>query len=208
MKRSQKRGAKRKSRVNKIYKSPNSTVFNVNCECLMTLRGANASSAVQCFESGLAYINISNLLTTATTFTENTTRFAMYRINGVKIEARPIFEPSSTTVNEHIVFGLGFYPSQTAAYIGSNQVMNYDKSLVCSTNQPIMSRKQTFYNNYYEGTGSGGYGTWNASSSASGITGSIQIGNYPAMTAFASAASIAIVRVIFNVTFKEKQLTA
>lgn len=209
MQRSKKRVSRKQNRVSKIYKQPNSTVFNINVESAMTLRILNAGNTVFCVESSnLAYRNVSDILTSATSFTEMTSRFSMYRINSLKIECRSVHDPSTVNIFEYILFGLGFFPATTSAAIGSSQVMNYDKSLIMSTNQAIMSRKQTFYNNYFEGTGSGGYGTWNSSGAASSLTGTIQIGNYTPGANAASQFNVAVARIIFNITFKEKQLTA
>lgn len=210
MQRSKKRtNRKPKSSRSKIYKQPNSSIFNINVEAIMTIRIQNLGNTVGCNEnSNLVYRNVSDMLTSSATFSEMSSRFSMYRINALKIECRSIHEPVSTNIPEYIIFGLGFFPASTSTSIGSNQVMNYDKSLIMSTNQTLMSRKQTFYNNYFEGTGSGGYGTWNSSGSVSSLVGSIQLGNYSPSTTASSTFTLAIARIIFNVTFKEKQLTA
>ena len=210
MQRSKKRtNRKSKASRTRIYKQPNSSIFNVNVESIMTLRIQNLGTAIGCQEnSNLTYRNVADMLTSSATFSEMSSRFSMYRLNGVKIECRSIHEPTTANIPEYIIFGLGFFPASTSTAIGSNQVMNYDKSLIMSTNQTLMSRKQTFYNNYFEGTGSGGYGTWNSSGSVSSLVGSIQLGNYGSATTASSTFSLAIARIIYNVTFKEKQLTA
>lgn len=210
MQRAKKRGTRKtKNRSARIYKQPNSTIFNVNVEATMTIRILASGNTCLCVEnSNLAYRDVSSMLTSANSFTEMTSRFSMYRINGLKLEVRSTHDPGSANIYEYIIFGLGFFPATTSSAIGSTQVMNYDKSLIMSTNQTIMSRKQTFYNNYFEGTGSGGYGTWNSSSAASSLTGSIQIGNYSSLSTAGGAFNVAVARVIFNITFKEKQLTA
>lgn len=154
------------------------------------------------------YKDVAVILAAETTFTEMASRFSMYRINGLKVECRTVFEPASSTNLEHQVIWIGFFPSVTGSYIGGNQISNYDKSLITSTNQVLMSRKQTFYNNYFEGSGAGGYGTWNSVTTYSQLPGSIQIAVATPRTAFLATASLFHVRFIFNITFKEKQLTS
>ena len=201
-KRSKKRVGRRQK--DKIYKNPGSSSLSINVES--TARVEHTPSTYQ-FSSTQKYWDIAVILGGETTFTEMAARFSMYRINGIKIEARSIFEPSSGTNLEHMIFWVGFFPSVTTSYIGSNAVANYDKSLITSTNQPLMSRKMTFYNNYFEGTGAGGYGTWNSVSTVSQMTGSIHIACNAPRVAFLSNSSLIHLRVILNVTFKEKQLT-
>lgn len=89
MQRVKKRVVKRSNRTSKIYKQPNSTVFNVNVEAVMTLRILTSGNTVLCVEnSNLAYRDVSTMLTSANSFSEMASRFSMYRINGVKIEVR------------------------------------------------------------------------------------------------------------------------
>lgn len=153
------------------------------------------------------YINVADIFGADTTFTEMAARFSMYRINGVKIEMRSIFNPNSATNIDHQVAYIGFFPSVTGSHIGNNQVANYDKSVIASTNQVLMSRKQTFYQNFFEGSGGGGYGTWNSVSTYSQIPGSLQVAVTSPRQAFLATASLFHVRLMFSVTFKEKQLT-
>ena len=193
-------------RQNKMYKNPSSSSLSLNVEHGNTVEYTTSSYRFRISPNN-QYIDVAAMLAGETTFTEMAARFSMYRINGLKIEARAIFEPSSNTNLEHQVVWLGFFPSVTGSYIGSNQVMNYDKSLITSTNQTLMSRKMTFYNNYFEGSGGGGYGTWNSVTTYSQIPGSIQIAVTTPRSSFVVTSSLIHVRFIFNVTFKEKQLT-
>jgi len=192
----------------KMYKNPNASLFTINVEHNNRVQYNLSGTTAVLQSNGLAYINVADQLNNETTFTEMAARFSMYRINGLKIEARSVFEPSSGSNTEHQVIWIGFFPSFTSNYIGVNQVTNYDKSLIISSTQTLMSRKQTFYNNYFEGTGGGGYGTWNSVSSVSNLIGSIQVAGTTARTAFSATTSIVHVRFIWNITFKEKQLTA
>ena len=202
-KRSKKRIGRRQK--DKVYKNPGSSSLSVNVES--NQRVEHTTSTFQLTTTN-KFIDIATILGGETTFTEMAARFSMYRINGIKIEARSIFQPNSATNLEHMIFWVGFFPSVTGSYIGAQQVSNYDKSLLTSTNQTLMSRKMTFYNNYFEGTGAGGYGTWNSVSTVSQMTGSIQISCNAARVAFLATASLIHLRIILNITFKEKQLTA
>lgn len=189
----------------KLYKNINSSSLSINVESNNRIEHTTSNSRFA--SNTLQYLDIATILGGETTFTEMASRFSMYRINGIKLEARSIFEPNSTTNLEHVVFWVGFFPSVTASYIGGTAVSNYDKALITSTNQTLMSRKMTFYNNYFEGTGAGGYGTWNSVSTVSQMTGSIQIVTNAMRTAFLATASLFHLRIILNITFKEKQLT-
>lgn len=190
----------------KLYKNINSSSLSINVES--NNRIEHTSSTYRFASNTNQYLDIATILGAETTFTEMAARFSMYRINGIKIEARSIFEPSVSTNPEHVIFWVGFFPSVTSSYIGGTSVSNYDKSLITSTNQILMSRKMTFYNNYFEGTGAGGYGTWNSVSTVSQMTGSIQIATNAMRIPFAGTASLFHLRIILNITFKEKQLTA
>lgn len=208
MQRSKKRvNRKPKGRQTKLYKQPGSSVFNINVELSSLLRIPSGTNTLVYATSGLAYVDVATLLTGNSTFTEMSARFSMYRINGLKLEFRSLFSPPTNGVVEHVFLGAGFFPSVTSAAAGSSQVVNYDKSLIASTMQTLMSRKQTFYNNYFEGTGAGGYGTWNSVSAVSSITGSIQLGSQTTSTNATANTVVANLRHIFNITFKEKQLT-
>jgi len=202
-KRSKKRIGKRQK--DKIYKNPSSSSLSINVES--TYRIEHTTSTYQFNGTALKYVDIATLFASETTFTEMASRFSMYRINGIKIEARSLFEPHANTNLEHMIFWVGFFPSLTGSYVGASAVSNYDKSLITSTNQTLMSRKMTFYNNYFEGTGAGGYGTWNSVSTVSQMTGSIQVATNAPRVAFLGTASLIHLRIILNVTFKEKQLT-
>ena len=189
----------------KLYKNINSSSLSINVESNNRIEHTTSNSR---FASNLnQYLDIAAILGAETTFTEMASRFSMYRINGIKFEARSIFEPNSTTNLDHVIFWVGFFPSVTSSYVGGIVVSNYDKSLIMSTNQSLMSRKMTFYNNYFEGTGAGGYGTWNSVSTVSQMTGSIQISTNAMRTPFLATASLFHLRIILNITFKEKQLT-
>lgn len=192
----------------KMYKNPNASLFTINVEYGTRVQYNNGGSTAVLQSNGLAYVNVADQLNAETSFTEMASRFSMYRINGLKIEARSVFEPSTGSSPEHQVIWIGFFPSFTSNYIGVNQVTNYDKSLIISSTQTLMSRKQTFYNNFFEGTGGGGYGTWNSVYSVSNLVGSIQVAGTAARSSFLATTSIVHVRFIWNITFKEKQLTA
>lgn len=208
MQRAKKRGVrKNKGRQMRIYKNPNSTIFNSNVEFNSNIRLANAANIVSFTSSGFKYLDIATILTTSTAFTEMSARFSMYRINGMKLELRSLFSPPTNGINEHLFLAAGFFPSVTSAHAGASATLFYDKSLIASTNQVLMSRKQTFYNNYFEGTGAGGYGTWNSSSTVSALSGSISIESNPASSNATAHTLVAVLRIILNVTFKEKQLT-
>lgn len=209
MQRSKKRVTRKaKGRQSRIYKQPNSTIFNVNVETSPLVKINTGTNNIVFTYTGLKYLDVASIFASSTTFTEMSARFSMYRINSLKIEFRSLFSPPTNSVNEHQFVAVGFFPSTTASAIGDAQVMYYDKSLTASTMQSLMSRKQTFYNNYFEGTGAGGYGTWNSVSSVSSMTGSIQLGQQNGTNTASANTTIAILRIIFNVTFKEKQLTA
>lgn len=209
MQRSKKRvNRKPKGRQARIYKQPNSTIFNVNVEASPLVKINTGTNNIVFTSTGLKYVDVAVLFGVSTTFTEMSARFSMYRINSLKIEFRSLFSPPTNSVNEHQFVAVGFFPSTTSSAIGDAQVMYYDKSLTASTMQTLMSRKQTFYNNYFEGTGAGGYGTWNSVNTVSQLTGSIQLGQQNGSTSASANTNIAILRIIFNVTFKEKQLTA
>ena len=206
-----KKAAKKKSigkRSTKMYKNPNASSFTVNVEYGDRIQYTTGSSTPQFQSNTLSYVNVFTMLNAETSFTEMASRFSMYRINGLKIEARSVFEPSSGTNLEHQVLWMGFFPSTTSVYIGLSPVSNYDKSLIMATTQTLMSRKQTFYNNFFEGTGGGGFGTWNSVGSVSNLVGSIQISGTTPRVAFGTTTSVVHVRFIWNITFKEKQLTA
>lgn len=192
----------------KLYKNPNATSFTVNVEHNNRVQFNSSGSIAVLQSNSLSFLSVADQLNAEVSFTEMSARFSMYRINGLKIEARSVFEPSSSTNLEHQVIWIAFFPSTTSSYIGANQVINYDKSLIIATTQTLMSRKQTFYNNFFEGTGGGGYGTWNSVGSVSNLVGSIQIAGTTPRTSFVTTTSMVHVRFIWNITFKEKQLTA
>lgn len=189
----------------KMYKNISSSSLTVTCE--RNDRIEHTTTDFRLAGNLIKYINVADIFGGDTTFTEMAVRFSMYRINGLKIEMRSVFEPAASTHIDHQVAYIGFFPSVTGSYIGSTQVQNYDKSVIASTNQVLMSRKQTFYQNFFEGSGAGGYGTWNSISSYSQIPGSLQIAVASPRGAFLGTASLYHIRLIFSVTFKEKQLT-
>jgi len=196
------------SKKMKLYKNPNASSFTVNVEHNNRVQYNLSGSTAVLQSNSLGYLSVADMLNNEITFTEMAARFSMYRINGLKIEARSVFEPSSGTNIEHQVIWIAFFPSTTSSYIGVNQVINYDKSLVIATTQTLMSRKQTFYNNFFEGTGGGGYGTWNSVGAVSNLVGSIQVAGTTPRATFSATTSMLHVRFIWNITFKEKQLTA
>ena len=171
MQRSKKRvSRKSKGRLSKIYKQPNSTIFNINVEASPLVKLNSGTNNIVFTATGLKYFDVAALFSASTTFTEMAARFSMYRINSLKIEFRSLFAPPTNNVNEHQMVAVGFFPATTTSAAGDGQVLFYDKSLISSTMQTLMSRKQTFYNNYFEGTGAGGYGTWNSVSTVSQLT--------------------------------------
>lgn len=208
MQRAKKRvNRKAKGRQAKIYKQPNSTVFNSNIESTQLIRIITGSAGITFTTGGQQYLDVAVLLSGSTSFTEMSSRFSMYRINSLKLEMRSLFAPPTNGITEHVFLGAGFFPSMTTVSAGNSLVVNYDKALIASTTQTLMSRKQTFYNNYFEGTGAGGYGTWNSVSSVASLSGSVQIGSQITSSNATNNTVIAVLRIIWNVTFKEKQLT-
>jgi len=193
------------SNVSKSLKDNNMLMINIESNDSVNIASAGTAMTMV---NGLGYTNIYNFLQNSTTYGEMSTRFSMFKITSIRLECRPCYYPNSSQNWEYPQFSIAFYPSITNTNLSSSIISGYDKTLVVPTNSTYQSRTFKFFNNYFPGTGGGGYGVWNSTNSISTLPGSIQVGAFQLRTANVGASQICQVRIVFSVIFKDKSLTA